>query len=69
MCIQFGTPLREYVTGKSQVEVAEKLGVTQGAISQMLLSGRDVRVVIDDSGKAEGYELRRIGSRRKQMAA
>lgn len=69
MSIQFGTPLREYVAGKSQVKVAEQLGVTQGAISQMLLSGRDVRVVIDGSGKAEGYELRRVGSRRKQMAA
>ncbi len=69
MSIQFGTPLREYVMGKSQVEVAEELGVTQGAISQMLLSKRDVRVVVDGEGKAEGYELRRVGSRRKQMAA
>lgn len=69
MSIHFGTPLREYVKGKSQVEVAETLGVTQGAISQMLLSGRDVRVVFDRNGKAEGYELRRIGSRRKPLAA
>jgi len=69
MPVDYGIPLREFAKGKSQIEVAELLGVTQGAISQMMLSGRDIRVVSDSAGKPEGFEIRRIGSRRKQLAA
>lgn len=69
MTVEYGVPLREFAKGKSQVEVAELLGVTQGAISQMMLSGRDVRVVSGSDGKPEGFEIRRIGSRRKALAA
>lgn len=69
MTVQFGIPLCEFAKGRSQVEVAEILGVTQGAISQMILSGRDVRVVHGSDGRPEGFEIRRIGSRRKKTAA
>ena len=69
MTVQFGVPLSEFAKGKSQVEVAELLGVTQGAISQMMLSGRDVRVLSGADGRPEGFEIRRIGSRRKKAAA
>lgn len=69
MTVQFGIPLSEFAKGKSQVEVAEILGVTQGAISQMILSGRDIRVINDVDGRPEGFEIRRIGSRRKKAAA
>ncbi len=69
MTVEFGVPLREFAEGKSQVQVAGLLGVTQGAISQMLLSDRDVRVVSGSDGRPEGFEIRRIGSRRKQLPA
>lgn len=69
MTVEYGIPLREFAKGRSQIEVAELLGVTQGAVSQMMLSERDIRVVRDADGKHSGIEIRRIGSRRKQLAA
>lgn len=69
MTVEYGTPLREFAKGKSQLEVAKLLGVTQGAVSQMMLSERDIRVVRDSEGRHSGIEIRRIGSRRKLLAA
>lgn len=69
MTVEYGIPLREFAKGKSQIEVAELLGVTQGAVSQMMLGERDIRVVRDSEGKHSGIEIRRIGSRRKPLAA
>ena len=46
----------------------ELLGVTQGAVSQMLNSERDIRVRKSDDGY-QAVEIRPVGSRRKPRAA
>ena len=44
---------------------ANKLGITQGAVCQMLKKHREIYVVIDGNGNAKGYEIRPIGATRK----
>lgn len=53
--------LTEFVRRHRQAEVAEKLGVTQGAISKMLRSDRTIWVVEHPDGRIEAIEERRIG--------
>ncbi|MDR2213068.1 MAG: Cro/Cl family transcriptional regulator [Pseudomonadales bacterium] len=47
--------LTQYLKICSQREVAEALGLTQGAVSQMVRAGRDIRLLIDDAGALTGY--------------
>jgi transcriptional regulator with XRE-family HTH domain len=63
---EFGVPLRDFAKGRSQPELAELLGVTQSAVSQMLHSTRDIRVRSEGLNKYVAFEIRPIGSRRKQ---
>ncbi len=65
---ELGMPLKEFAAGKKQPEIAELLGVTQGAVSQMLNSERDIRVRKSDDGY-QAVEIRPVGSRRKPRAA
>ncbi|MBU6959642.1 Cro/Cl family transcriptional regulator [Pseudomonas sp. CVAP len=69
MTVEYGTPLREFAKGKSQLEVAGVIGVTQSAVSQMILSERDIRVVSKADGGLRAVEIRPVGSRRKPLAA
>ncbi|TRO33888.1 helix-turn-helix domain-containing protein [Pseudomonas putida] len=62
---EFGKPLREFAKDKSQPELAELLGVTQSAVSQMLNSSRDIRVRCDEAGECMAVEIRPIGRRHK----
>lgn len=62
---EFGRPLREFAQGKTQPQLAELLGVSQSAVSQMLNSGRDIRVRADGHGGYEFIELRSVGRKRK----
>ncbi|WP_353620518.1 Cro/CI family transcriptional regulator [Pseudomonas sp. MWU13-3659] len=62
---EFGVPLRDFAKDKSQPELAELLGVTQSAVSQMLNSSRDIRVRCDEAGECTAVEIRPIGRRRK----
>ncbi|MGR3992471.1 Cro/CI family transcriptional regulator [Pseudomonas sp. 1121_17] len=62
---EFGMPLREFAKVKSQPELAELLGVTQSAVSQMLNSSRDIRVRCDETGDCLAVEIRPIGRRCK----
>lgn len=64
-----GVPLSEFIKGKSQAEVAEIIGVTQGAVSQMLRSKRDIRVRRDARGSFEAVEIKVVGARHTQRAA
>lgn len=57
---EFGVPLREFAKDKNQPELAELLGVTQSAVSQMLNSMRDIRVRCDEAG-CHAVEIRPIG--------
>lgn len=66
MKIDFGTPLVEYAKGKTQPELALLLGVSQSAVSQMINSDRDIRIVVG-LDKVGAFEIRRVGSRRKQF--
>ncbi|MFP5426377.1 MAG: Cro/CI family transcriptional regulator [Gammaproteobacteria bacterium] len=62
---EFGVPLREFAKDKNQPELAEVLGVTQSAVSQMLNSSRDIRVRCDEAGECMAVEIRPIGRWRR----
>lgn len=62
----FGVPLRDFAQGKKQPQIAELLGITQGAVSQMLHSGRDIRIRGLGDGVYEAIEIRPVGMRRKR---
>lgn len=68
MEIEIGTPLAEFARGKTQPEMAALLDVSQSAVSQMINSSRDIRVVLI-LGKVVAFEIRPIGGRRKQLSA
>ncbi|HGM5579270.1 TPA: helix-turn-helix domain-containing protein [Pseudomonas putida] len=61
-----GLPLRDFAEGKTQPQLAELLGVSQSAVSQMLSSSRDIRVRSDGNGGYEFIEIRLVGGRRKR---
>lgn len=56
--------LQEYLIGRSQSAAAKALGVTQGAIWQMLRDKRDIRVRIGPDGAVEAVEVKPIGRKR-----
>ncbi|WP_036992216.1 Cro/CI family transcriptional regulator [Metapseudomonas furukawaii] len=66
---EIGMPLKEFAQGRKQPEIAALLGVTQGAVSQMLKSERDIRVRKRQDGSFQAVEIRPVGSRRKPAAA
>ena len=54
-------PLNEFVRDHGQKKVAEMMGVTQSAVSQMLRAGRNVVVDVDACGGfVEAREIRVI---------
>lgn len=57
-------PLEDYVETleRGHTEAAEKLGVTQGAISTALRIGRTIFVIVDDEGRVTAEELRTFPS-------
>lgn len=58
--------LKEFLTTRTQSEVAEALGVKQSAVSQMVRNGRDIRVVTDESGAiVNAFEVKPVGSQPK----
>lgn len=63
-----GQPLAEFAKGKSQPDLAELFGVTQSAVSQMMKSGRDIRVRLLPGGGYQAYEIRLVGCRRHKAA-
>ena len=69
MADQFGMTLSEFAKGKTQPEVAQLVGVSQSAISQMMSSTRDIRVVVIPEGGFKAFEIRPVGNRRKSQAA
>lgn len=61
---KLGVPLREFAGSRTQPQLAELLGVSQSAVSQMLNSKRDIRVRCDGEGGYEFIEIRLLGKRR-----
>jgi len=47
--------------GQTQAGVASRLGVTQGAVSQMVQAKRRVFVVQHPDGRLEAYEKKPVG--------
>lgn len=61
--------LKEYLANGTQTEVAKALGIYQTAVSQMLAAGRDVRVVVDESGAIiKAFEVKPIGRKTSTTA-
>lgn len=61
--MQSDQTLKEFVKQHSQFTVAAMMGITQGAVSQMIRSERDIRVT-PDTESANGYkfyEIRPLG--------
>lgn len=61
------TSLKEFVSLHKQENVAVMMGVSQGAVSQMVRAKRDIRVEVDIT-KASGYrfyEVRPVGKNNK----
>lgn len=56
-------PLKDFLEGRTQPEVAPLLGVTQGAISHMLKSERKIYVENLPDGSFQAYEIKPIGKR------
>lgn len=56
--------LNEYLKEKTQDEVASEIGVTQGAIWQMVRANRQIELTIHDDGRVEAHEIKPIGRAR-----
>lgn len=56
-----GAPLKDFAKGRTQPQIAELLGITQGAVSQMLKSGRDIRVRDCGDGSFQAVEIKPVG--------
>lgn len=57
-------PLTEYLKQKTQAEVASEIGVTQGAVWQMIRAGRQVELTLHDDGRVEAHEIKPLGKTR-----
>ena len=53
--------MKEYLASRTQKEAARQLGVNQSAISQMLASGRDIRIRVGEDGEIiEAFEFKQL---------
>jgi predicted transcriptional regulator len=57
-------PLSEFVAEHGQKITANLLGVTQGAVWQMLNSSRSITVVKSPDGDISAYEKKPVGKQR-----
>lgn len=54
--------LKEYLKENSQTKAAVLIGCTQGAIHQMVLNDRDIRLEFTKGGKFKrAYEVKHVG--------
>jgi hypothetical protein len=58
-------PIKDYVAQFGQVFVAKQLGLTQGAISSMIIKDREVYVEAQEGGRIRAFEVRNIGKPNK----
>jgi predicted DNA-binding protein (UPF0251 family) len=57
--------LSQYVDTHGQTETASRLGITQGAVWQMLKSGRSILVTESKDGTVEAWERKTVGKRQQ----
>lgn len=62
-------PLKVFAQGRSQGEVATLIGVTQGSVSQMINSDRDLWVRALPDGSFMAYEIRPVGRKTGEQQA
>ena len=54
--------LSEYLKEKTMAEAAEGIGVTQGAVWQMVRSGRRINLTVREDGQVmDSYEIKPLG--------
>lgn len=62
--------LKDYVAQHGQTETAKRLGLTQGAVWQMLQSSRAISILVEESGAVGfAYERKPIGRFRSESQA
>lgn len=69
MDISKSESLSKFLLDKTQAEVAQIIGVTQGAVSQMVRSGRDIWIRVNADGSHEAVEITSVGRRSNSKAA
>ena len=52
-------PISEFLKDRTQAEAAALLGCTQSAVSQMVRSGRDIRIETSQDGSYSYFEIKR----------
>ncbi len=59
--------LKEFVAQRNQYAVAKMMGVSQGAVSQMIRANRDIKVEADNKTECgfRFYEIRNLGKNTK----
>ena len=60
--------LADYLEAKTQAEFAEEIGVTTGAVWQMVRSGRNIEVIISNDGTVSAHEIKPVGRRTSKAA-
>ena len=55
--------LQEYIKDHGQTATALRLGLTQGAIWQMIDNDRDITITEKNDGSVSAYERKPIGTR------
>ena len=47
--------LKQFLEGRTQKDVADIMGLTQGAVWQMIKHGRDIRFMVNDDGSVSDF--------------
>ena len=61
--------LKEFVAELGPRRASEMLGMSHPALIRAATSGRDIRVDLDDQGKAEAHEIKPFPSSSKKSTA
>jgi predicted DNA-binding protein (UPF0251 family) len=59
------TDLKTFLSTRNQADAAKAMGCTQGAISKMLNSGREIFVTETKAGEVEWFEIKRMKKAKK----
>lgn len=60
--------LKQLVSDIGQARAASFIGVTQGAISQMIINNRDIKIELDGDDFIRAFEIKPVGESLKRAA-